>query len=288
MQRQKIISDPTCDQCGEEAEDSLHALWGCQTVKHIWWELNCCRNFLSERFVSFRDLFQGQNNQHMAELFAYMGWSLWFNRNAKRVGFNSLPTDKIFNDAVERLQEYHSVQDYLTRQDVGSHSTQWQPPPHSVYKINFDGATFINTDLAGLGVVAHDSDGMVIASLSKPIRLPPTIADLEALACRRAILFALELGLQDMVFEGDSEVIINHLKTKQPCLTAFGHIIEEARTLSARLRQASYSHTRRKGNKVADKLAKLAKNLYEPQVWMEDIHCNALQYILFDRSLMPI
>ena len=77
--------------------DSIHALWGCQTVKHIWWELECCKNFLSERFVSFRDLFQGilaQKNQHMVELFAYMRWSLWFNRNAKRVGSTSLPIAK--------------------------------------------------------------------------------------------------------------------------------------------------------------------------------------------------
>ena len=66
-----------------------------------------------------------------------------------------------------------------------------------------------------------------------------------------------------MVFEGDLEVIIDHLIADQPCLTTSGYIIEEARTLSAKLRQASYSHTRRKGNKVADKLAKLAKNLYE-------------------------
>ena len=83
-----------------------------------------------------------------------------------------------------------------------------------VYKINFDGATFIDTDSAGLGVVARDSNDMVITPLSEHIRLPPTVADLEALACRRAILFALELGLQDVVFEGDLEVIINHLKAK--------------------------------------------------------------------------
>ena len=63
-------------------------------------------------------------------------------------------------------------------------------------------------------MVARDLDGMVITPLSERIRLPPTVADLEALACRRAILFALELGLQDVVFEGDSEVIINHLKAK--------------------------------------------------------------------------
>ena len=79
-----------------------------------------------------------------------------------------------------------------------------------------------------------------------------------------AIIFILEIGLQDVVFKGDSEVIIKHLKAYQPCLTAFGHIIEEARALSAKLRKASFSHTRHKGNNVVDKLTKLAKNLYEP------------------------
>ena len=104
------------------------------------------------------------------------------------------------------------MQDYPTQQDVVSHSTQWRPPPHLVYKVNFDGATFIDMDSASLGLVACDSDSMVIAFLSECIRLPPTVANSEALACRRAILFALELGLQDVVLEGDSKVIINHLK----------------------------------------------------------------------------
>ena len=133
----------------------------------------------------------------MAKLFAYMGWRIWFNRNAKRVGSTSLSTVKIYNDAMEWLQEYHSVQEGPIQQDMVSHSNQWRPPPPSAYKINFDGATFIDTDSTGLGVVARDSEGMVIASLSEHIRLPPMAADLEALACRRAILFALEIGLQD-------------------------------------------------------------------------------------------
>ena len=80
------------------------------------------------------------------------------------------------------------MQDEPLQQDMVSHPTQWLPPSPSVYKINFDGATFIDTDSAGLGVVARDSDGMVIASLSKCIKLPPLIANLVALACRRGHL----------------------------------------------------------------------------------------------------
>jgi len=89
------------------------------------------------------------------------------------------------------------------------------------------------------------------------------------------------------VFEGNSEVIFKHLTTNQPCMATFGHIIEVSRSLSARLRQASVSHTKRKGNNVVDKLAKLAKHLYEPQVWLEDIHSNVMNLVILDRDFLP-
>ncbi|KAK9988849.1 hypothetical protein SO802_029088 [Lithocarpus litseifolius] len=96
---------------------------------------------------------------------------------------------------------------------------------------------------------------------------------------RKAISFSIELGLQDVVFEVDSEIIYRHLISYSTCMTAFGHIVDDSRWLAKSLRSASFSHVRRNGNRVADKLAKLAKFLYEPQIWIEDIHrdiCNGL------------
>ena len=37
--------------------------------------------------------------------------------------------------------------------------------------------------------------------------------DVEAMAWRRAVTLAGELGLQDVVFEGDYEVVFKHLTT---------------------------------------------------------------------------
>ena len=42
--------------------------------------------FLAEKFSSFHDLFQGilaQKIPRLAELFAYIAWSIWHNRNAR-------------------------------------------------------------------------------------------------------------------------------------------------------------------------------------------------------------
>ena len=44
-------------------------------------------------------------------------------------------------------------------------------------------------------MVIRDFAGQIIGSLLKRIVLPLTVDDVEALACQRAIAFALEIGL---------------------------------------------------------------------------------------------
>lgn len=75
-------------------------------------------------------------------------------------------------------------------------------------------------------------------------------------------LFCYDVGLQDIMFEGDLEVMFKHLTTSQPSLAAFGHIVNDARSLVAKLRRVSFSQIKHKGNVVANKLAILAKCLY--------------------------
>ena len=87
----------------------------------------------------------------------------------------------------------------MTRQAATVH--HWCPPPHARFKANFDGAIFQSSNEAGIGVVIRDHRGEIIGSLSLRIPPPPlTIAEVEALACRRAVLFAKELCLHEVLF----------------------------------------------------------------------------------------
>ena len=95
--------------------------------------------------------------------------------------------------------------------------------------------------------------------------------NVEAMACRRAIEFAIENGLQQALFEGDSLTVINYIQAGPPCLASFGHIIEDAINLTSHLCYCSFSHVLQKGNTVADKVAKLAKVFFVPKIWKEDI-----------------
>ena len=77
-----------------------------------------------------------------------------------------------------------------------------------MYKINFDAAVLRSTNSAGVGVV-RNWRGELVGVLSAPIPLAHSVANMEALACRRAVEFATELRLQRVIFEGDSTIVIN-------------------------------------------------------------------------------
>ena len=76
-----------------------------------------------------------------------------------------------------------------------------------MYKANYDGAMFAESEEAGIGVIVRDGKGDVIVALAEKIPYPGSVEVLEALAARRAAKFAMELGLSSSEFEGDSKVV---------------------------------------------------------------------------------
>ena len=81
--------------------------------------------------------------------------------------------------------------------------------------------------MAGIGVVVRDWRGEFVGALSSSMPLSDAIADMEALACRKAVEFAIEFGLQRVVFEGDSAMVITALNHNSAGLSSYGVIIED-------------------------------------------------------------
>ena len=54
-------------------------------------------------------------------------------------------------------------------------------------------------------MVTHDSQGLVLASMSEQILLPQSVVEVEAIATVKAIHFVQKLSLPSVVFEGDFE-----------------------------------------------------------------------------------
>ena len=152
---------------------------------------------------------------------------------------------------------------------VSGSITRWIPPNPLTYKVNFDGAIFKELGAAGLGMVIRDFEGLVIGALAERIPQPCSVATVEALACRRAVLFVKEMSIFEATVEGDAEIVISDLKDGRTSNSEFGHIIQDSLVLANELRFCVFSHVKRLGNTVAHYLARKVKSGNELQVWIE-------------------
>ena len=142
-------------------------------------------------------------------------------------------------------------------------------------------------------VVIRNGDGLAIATLSHPLNQAFKVVEIEALAASRALEFAADIGLDNVIIgldnvilEGDSKVVTQALETKDVGLAAFGLLIRDSCTLVGNFLDLSYSHTKRKGNKGAHGLVKLATNLVDCVIWMEEVPPSIYHFVRADLALL--
>ena len=112
--------------------------------------------------------------------------------------------------------------------------------------------------------------------------LTHSVADMEALACRKAVKFAAEIGLQRVIFEGDSAMVINALNQNNAGLSSYGVVIEDIRSQALVFQSCAFTHTNRACNCVAEALAKKAKAYRSARVWFNSPPEDMVSLLLFD------
>ena len=83
---------------------------------------------------------------------------------------------------------------------------------------------FNESEEARIGVVVRDSSGQAIATLAEKVGKPCNSELLEMLAARRAVIFAIEIGIHQPLFEGDLETIMKALQWCTLFSSSFGHL----------------------------------------------------------------
>nr|POE51000.1 putative ribonuclease h protein [Quercus suber] len=274
--RRQVVFSVLCPGCKSACEDTTHALWACPALISVWESDGAMKNLLKYKVSMFADLLELIFSTHggsVADLFAVMFWLIWEKRNNDRMKERSCTYQNIRPSALQLLHDFSTAQDPKNSQLplVPAGRVRWIPPISPGYKVNYDGAIFKDIGAAGLGVVIRDAGGSVIGSLMERIPLPLAVASVEALACRRAVLFAKELCIFDASFEGDSEIVTNALRRGESNHPEFGLVILDALELARGFRSCNFVHVNRLGNSVAHFLARSSKSGNELQVWMESV-----------------
>ena len=110
-----------------------------------------------------------------------------------------------------------------------------------------------------------------MASMAESFQLPLSITVVEVIAAKKALQFAIDLGLSSIVLEGDSKITIDGLRREELSLEEYGHLLNEVKDIAKQFAEVEFNHVLRQANKAAHNITRHARHFSEFSVWMEDV-----------------
>lgn len=129
---------------------------------------------------------------------------------------------------------------------------------------------FAEVGRCGLGVVIRNDSGQLMGALSQMLPYPLGAMEAEAKAMECGIIFAWELGLRQVIVEGDSQVVIHALNCGTTTPLPIQQNILGARNWLPNFRSWKATFAPRDCNKVAHLMARHAKYIVDCLIWVED------------------
>ena len=110
-----------------------------------------------------------------------------------------------------------------------------------------------------------------MASMVESFQLPLSITVVEVIAAKKALQFAINLGLSSIVLEGDSKITIDGQRREELSLEGYGHLLNEAKDIAKQFADDEFNHVLRQANKAAHNIVRHARHVNELSVWMENV-----------------
>ena len=126
------------------------------------------------------------------------------------------------------MREYAEAQDHFSAlvSIQTSINQALQPLQGTFFKLNFNSACFDNGAASGYGAVIHNGNGEVMVALFAKGGIVGDSEEVEVMACRKALEFAIDVGFTEVILEGDNAMVMNTVSQAQPNFSQLGLIYE--------------------------------------------------------------
>lgn len=172
------------------------------------------------------------------ELFVLTAKWIWKRRNGVLHGDRFTHPCVVSKEAMDDLLQYQRANDkhQVVSTVLQVNAQKWEAPPSGIFKVNWDDAIAQQEERMGVGVVIRDEKGTVIAALCKLVdgHFDPVTAD--AAAALSTVEFCLEVGVQDILLEGDSATVVEAVRNQSPNWFHYGQIIDDIKIVLGSLR----------------------------------------------------
>ncbi|CAI9765177.1 unnamed protein product [Fraxinus pennsylvanica] len=231
LEKKHITRQRICSLCNAETEDLNHAVIYCKMIEGFWNNFfpelvkNKCRSIKEKALV-----FCEKKEFSKLDVFFMLIWSFWFRRNKYVHEQIRLDPRKIADKALGLLASFNSAR--KTNCVQIRKYFKWSPPDINFLKLNVDGATFKELDRVGIGVVLKHYSGKVIMAMSKIEISVEESEEIELLAIFRGMQLCVNLGIQNILIESDSKLVIEALQTDSMLNSSLGVLYREVKLLA--------------------------------------------------------
>ena len=195
---------------------------------------------------------------------------LWFNHNEVREGKAQQSRFSILSKAWYLLDEFQ-IANLKLSQTMSKDEIQWALLDDLWYKVNVDATIFSSTNSIGIGTLIRDHEGRVEAAISKSILIPLALLEAKAKALEESVFFAWDVGVRDVIFEYDSQIVGDAVNDLCEPPTTIGNIIDCIWQKLQDFRRTKVSHICRQGNRPAHILAWYASHIIGFITWIKEI-----------------
>ncbi|GKV42573.1 hypothetical protein SLEP1_g49956 [Rubroshorea leprosula] len=172
LQRKHVLVDLECPVCGSDMESVAHCVLFCPVAWAVWRgsPLSLRVSELpSSSFADFFDAMCTELGKAQLELLCTLSWRIWGSRNDAHWNGRRAHPQQIIEGGMNYLMDYQRAQKSMERgsRAVQMHSeTKWKPPDERTVKINVDGAIAEQHRVFGVGAMARDHCGEVLATMA--------------------------------------------------------------------------------------------------------------------------
>ncbi|KAL8100447.1 hypothetical protein AgCh_032636 [Apium graveolens] len=262
LQLKRVQVNAICPVCHEDNESILHSLVHCSYARLCWSLTNVDTQVgLCSDFKSWLEIVMSVADAKKQVEISTICWALWRNRNDLVWNQRHASVYKTVAAAKQYLSQWSLAQNRSTSALLqpafeGDGACIWVNPQHNSVKISADAAVFEDKDAVGFGLIARDSNGVLIQakSIVHKSSVSPVLA--EAMAIKEALSWIDEMHWKECTVVSDCLVVVQAIRSKTPMRSQFGSVIEECRSQLRRLNKVSLYHVKRSANMVAHQLAR--------------------------------
>ncbi|XP_026398797.1 uncharacterized protein LOC113294610 [Papaver somniferum] len=284
FQRIAWVSNPNCVMCDNATETVEHFLLHCPFARAFWFgvalsifqDANAYRS-ISEWILSWveKDHLVCSKRKELINLAVITMWHIWKTRCVKVFdGKNLHPRSVIKQIFTFSHQNNICINTGYNRDRQESRDLtpqHWSYPPLNWIKMNIDVSMLPNTNFVGLSFVLRNHTGSLLEAMAITLRARD-IFQAEAIAVLQATRWIAERNFSKIILEGDNKIIIEALNSgKLEGVKWEDHsMLLECLSLINKLHDFQVQFHPRRGNRVADALAKYARNNQVNGYWVTE------------------